>query len=262
VSIMKRYIVAGNWKMNKDIPESVAFTQDLLTNLSNLTQTLVILCPPFTSLSKVSETLNSTAVGLGAQNMHFQSAGAFTGEISAAMLKSANCQYVILGHSERRHVFNETDELIHQKLTTALANELIPILCIGETLAERQAGNTIEVLGKQYSAAFKDMPVVQFQKCIIAYEPVWAIGTGVNATPQQASEAHRAVRRLIADQYDQELAQRTKILYGGSVKPVNTQELIEAGDIDGFLIGGASLVAEQFIAIIRSVEKYAERQAN
>jgi triosephosphate isomerase len=262
VSIMKRYIVAGNWKMNKDIPESVAFIEDLLAKLPNLKQTLVIICPPFTSLITASEKLNSTDVGLGAQNMHFQSAGAFTGEISAAMLKSANCTYVILGHSERRHVFNESDELIHQKLNTALASELTPILCIGETLAERQAGNTLEVLRKQYSAAFKDMPVDQFQNCIIAYEPVWAIGTGVNATPQQASEAHREVRCLIADQYDQELARTIKILYGGSVKPGNARELIEAGDIDGFLVGGASLIAEQFVAIIRSVEEYAERQEN
>ncbi len=246
--------------MNKDIPESVAFTKDLLAKLSNLTQTLVILCPPFTSLIKVSEALNSTEVELGAQNMHFQSSGAFTGEISAAMLKSANCQYVILGHSERRHVFNESDELIHQKLNTALASGLTPILCIGETLAERQAGSTLEVLRKQYSAALKDISVTQFQNCIVAYEPVWAIGTGVNATPQQASEAHREVRRLIADQYDQELAQRTKILYGGSVKPGNAKELIEAGDIDGFLVGGASLIAEQFIAIVKSIEEYAERQ--
>lgn len=259
MSIMRRYIVAGNWKMNKDVPESVAFTKGLSQKLLNLKQALVIICPPFTALIKVSEILNSTGIGLGAQNMHFESSGAFTGEISAEMLKSVNCQYVILGHSERRHIFNESDELIHQKLKAALANGLYPILCIGETLAERQAGRTLEVLKKQYSAAFSDIPTVQFRECIIAYEPVWAIGTGINATPQQASEAHREVRCLIADQYDQKLAQKTKILYGGSVKPVNAQELIEAGDIDGFLVGGASLIEEQFAAIVKSVEEFSAR---
>jgi triosephosphate isomerase len=256
---MKRYIVAGNWKMNKDIHESVAFTKDLLANLPELKQTLVIICPPFTSLIKVAEVLDSTAVGLGAQNMHFQPSGAFTGEISAEMLKSARCQYVILGHSERRHIFNESDEFIRQKLMAALANGLNPIICIGETLEQRQAGGMLDVLKKQYSAAFGAMPMDQFQKCIIAYEPVWAIGTGLNATPQQASEAHREVRRLIADQYDQNIARNAKILYGGSVKPGNARELIEAGDIDGFLIGGASLVEEQFIAITKSVVEFSER---
>jgi triosephosphate isomerase len=257
---MKRYIVAANWKMNKNVPEAVAFTESLTKNLLNLRRTDIILCPPFTALFSIGEILKKTEIYLGAQNMHFEASGAFTGEVSADMLNSVHCQYVILGHSERRHVFGESDEFIHNKLVAALNAGLRPILCVGEKLEERESGHTLEVLKKQYTAAFAGINKAAIRRCVIAYEPVWAIGTGVVATSQQASEAHQTIRKLIADQFDPETAAEIIILYGGSVKPGNADELIATDDIDGFLVGGASLVEEQFVAVAQSPEKYQVKQ--
>lgn len=257
---MKRIIVAANWKMNKNVPESIVFTERLSKNLLNLKRTDIILCPPYTSLFNIGEILNKTDIYLGAQNMYFEASGAYTGEISADMLKSASCQYVILGHSERRHIFNEPDDLIHKKLVAALETGLKPILCIGETLEERQSGRTVNILEKQYVAAFRNLSESQMRKCVIAYEPVWAIGTGVVATPEQASETHKEIRSLVAGQFSYKMATEMAILYGGSVKPGNAAELIATDDIDGFLIGGASLVEEQFVSIAQTVEEYLAKQ--
>ncbi|MCD6204796.1 MAG: triose-phosphate isomerase [Candidatus Marinimicrobia bacterium] len=257
---MKRYIAAANWKMNKDVPESREFVKELLKKLLNIKDAEVILCPPFTSLFSIGELLKKSKVRLGAQNMHFADSGAFTGEISAGMLKSVYCEYVILGHSERRHVFGETDEDIHKKLLKALEKELKPILCVGETLEERQSGRTIDVLKQQYRAAFDGLSDNDMRRCAIAYEPVWAIGTGVVATPEQASEAHREIRQLIARQFSGDLAQEMRILYGGSVKPENADELIATDEIDGFLVGGAGLKVDSFASIVQSVDNYLQAQ--
>ena len=257
---MKRFIAAANWKMNKNVQESIDFTNHLAKFVLNLKRTDVILCPPFTSLFNIGELLKKTKVYLGAQNMHFADSGAYTGEISADMLKSTFCEYVILGHSERRHVFNESDSLIHKKLLTALEKGLKPILCVGETLEERQSGRTVSVLKQQYSDAFTGLSEGEMENCIIAYEPVWAIGTGIVASSKQASEAHKEIRSMIASQFNLRLANELRILYGGSVKPENTDELIASADIDGFLIGGASLTVEPFVSIIQSIENYLEKQ--
>lgn len=257
---MKRYIAAANWKMNKTVAESVDFVNQLTKNLLNLKRTDVILCPPYTSLFNIGELLKGSAVRMGAQNMHFKDAGAFTAEISADMLKSVACEYVILGHSERRHIFGETDEDIHKKLVKALEKGLKPILCVGEKLDDRERGRTIAILKQQYDNAFMGLSENEMKQCIIAYEPVWAIGTGVVATPGQASEAHNEIRSMIAAQFNKKLADAVRILYGGSVKPDNADELIASEDIDGFLIGGAGLKVESFTSIIHSIEKYSETQ--
>jgi len=249
-----RKIVAANWKMNKDIKESFEFTDTLVKNLLNIKQTEVILCPPYTSLFYISELLKTGPVALGAQNMHFEKSGAFTGEISGSMLKSSNCELVILGHSERRHVFNESDKTIKKKIDEALAIGLKPIICVGEKIEERKAEKTSQVIENQYNAAFAGLTEEQTSKCIIAYEPVWAIGTGLTATPEQASEAHSLIRNLVKQQYNENIANNMPILYGGSVKANNAEELINTKHIDGFLVGGASLKVESFTEIIQIVE--------
>lgn len=253
---MKRPIVAANWKMNKTLTEARQFTAGLSKKLLNLERTDIILCPPFISLFSMQEILQATPVSLGAQNMHFEKAGAFTGEISAEMLLSVGCEYVILGHSERRHVFNESESFIQKKIRRALEAGLKPIVCVGETLDDREADQTEKVLKRQYKSAFSGVTEAQVRDCIVAYEPVWAIGTGVVATPQQASEAHRFLRQLLAGQYADATAAGMVILYGGSVKPKNARELIESANIDGFLVGGASLVQDQFAAIAETVDEH------
>jgi len=257
---MARKIVAANWKMNKTVPESHQFCVDLAKKLLKISRTEVILCPPFTSLFHISDPLQKTAVALGGQNMHYELSGAFTGEISAPMLKSAHCQYVILGHSERRHVFGESDKLIKQKIDTACGNQLQPIICIGEKIDERKAEQTTQVIQRQLSSALQDMTSEQVKQAIIAYEPVWAIGTGLTASPDQASEAHQFIRHFISDQYNQALANQVPILYGGSVKKSNAEQLIAADQIDGFLVGGASLEVDHFSAIINTVETHLKEQ--
>jgi len=253
---MSEKIVAANWKMNKDVHESADFAEELSKKILNIKRTGIILSPPYTSLFNMNEILKDTRIGLSGQNMHFEDSGAFTGEISAKMLKSVNCEYVILGHSERRHVFNEPDEMIKKKIDKAFASGLKPILCVGEKLEERKSGKTEARLEIQYNAAFDNISEKDFARCIIAYEPVWAIGTGETATPEQADKAHKLIREMTAENYNQELAEDLKILYGGSVKPHNAQELIETENIDGFLVGGASLQVQSFYEIIEIVENY------
>lgn len=253
---MRRKIVAANWKMNKDVQESYEFTKELVKKLLNIKKTEVILFPPFTSLFYVSEVLKSAPIKLGGQNMYFEKSGAFTGEISGSMLKSANCQYVILGHSERRHIFNESNEMTKRKVDAALESDLKPIVCVGETLEERKAGKTMDVIREQYYSAFANVAESQTSDVVIAYEPVWAIGTGVNATPEQASETHSLIRNLVREQYDEDVSESLPILYGGSVKPDNAADLIKAKDIDGFLVGGASLKVDSFCEIVKTVEDY------
>ena len=257
---MNKKIVAANWKMNKTVAESVDFTKSLAKNLLNLKETGIILCPPFTSLFKIGEILKETSIAIGGQNMHFEESGAFTGEISADMLNSANCEYVILGHSERRHVFNESNQFIKKKIDVALEKGLQPIICVGEKLEEREAGKTLDVVTEQYESALDGLSSSEVKKCLIAYEPVWAIGTGLTATPKQASEAHGVIRDLLTKQFDIETAEEITILYGGSVKPNNASSLIAAKDIDGFLVGGASLKVDSFLELSLIVENYLTKQ--
>jgi len=252
---MKQYIVAGNWKMHKDVQESNLFVLNILKNLLNQKRTQIILCPPFTALFNIHELLKNTPIGLGGQNMHSQSKGSFTGEISGEMLVSAGCQYVILGHSERRHIFGETDDFIRDKVKQALAVTLKPIICVGEKLDERQSGKTLEVVRRQCESALSVVNEYEIERCLIAYEPVWAIGTGVVATPAQASESHAMIRKLLITKYGPDKADAIPILYGGSVKSSNAASLIQAQDIDGFLIGGASLVEDEFVRIAEIVDE-------
>lgn len=252
---MRLKVIAGNWKMNKDLTETV----ELLNGLKKLyTEPLenvkVIVCPPFTSLSLAHELLQETPIELGAQNMYPETEGAFTGEISPKMLKSAGCKYVILGHSERRQYFAETDEFINKKARKALSEGLLPIICVGETLEQREKNITHEVVTRQVEGCLKDIPASDVEKLIIAYEPVWAIGTGKNATPAQAQEVHALIRSLLAKLYSQTTAEKVIIQYGGSVKPDNANDLLHQPDIDGALVGGACLKADSFVAIIRAAK--------
>lgn len=250
---MRKKVIAGNWKMNNDLSES----QNLITKLTSGLSTLqfncdVIVCPPFTSLSEANTLLKGTKVKLGAQNMYFEENGAFTGEISASMLKSVGCEYVILGHSERRTIFNESDELINMKVKKALQSGLTPIFCVGETLEEREKNITNDVIERQVVNGLKDLSNDELSKIILAYEPVWAIGTGKTATPAQAQEVHEFIRNLISKSFSSAAAENLVIQYGGSVKPDNASELLSQRDIDGALVGGACLKADSFIEIIKS----------
>ena len=250
---MRRKVIAGNWKMNNDLTESQNLISKLITGLSSENLNCdVIICPPFTSLSEANALVKNTVVKLGAQNMHFEESGAFTGEISASMLKSVGCEYVILGHSERRAIFGETDDLINKKIRKALQSNLNPIFCVGETLEERESGVTENVVKRQVTGGLKDISIDDLKKIIIAYEPVWAIGTGKTATPAQAEEVHAFIRKLVAGLYNGESADNLIIQYGGSVKPDNAAELLSQKDIDGALVGGACLKADSFIGIIKS----------
>lgn len=248
---MSKKIIAGNWKMNMDIPETVKLIsaiKDAIKDINNGAG--VIVCPPFTSLETAHTLLKDSNIGLGAQNMYFEDSGAYTGEVSAAMLKSAGCKYVILGHSERRTIFKETDELINKKIKKAHAAGLFPIFCIGETLEEREKGITFDVVRTQLTGGLKDVSASELEKTIIAYEPVWAIGTGKVATPVQAQEVHAFIRGWIKDNYPSVNAGEITIQYGGSVKPDNAKELLLQPDIDGALVGGACLKADSFAGII------------
>lgn len=249
---MRKYVIAGNWKMNNDLKES----EKLIVELKNLLQNEkpncdVIVCPPFTSLSEAAKLLKGTQIKLGAQNMHFEDSGAFTGEVSASMLISVGCEYVILGHSERRNIFGETDEMINKKIKKALSVGLKPIFCVGELLEERENGSTNEVVKRQILRGLKGISDDEMKKIIIAYEPVWAIGTGKTASPAQAQAVHEFIRDLIEIEYSLETANDVTIQYGGSVKPENANELISQKDIDGALVGGACLKADSFLGIIK-----------
>ncbi|MBW7842818.1 MAG: triose-phosphate isomerase [Ignavibacteriales bacterium] len=251
---MRKNVIAGNWKMNNDLAQS----EKLIVELKNLLQNEkpncdVIICPPFTSLSEASKLLKGSNIKLGAQNMYFEESGAFTGEVSASMLKSAGCEYVILGHSERRTIFEESDEVINKKIRKALSAGLKPIFCVGELLSERETGITNDVIKRQILSGLQGVTEEEMKNIIIAYEPVWAIGTGKTATPSQAQEVHEFIRDLIQIDYSLETANDVTIQYGGSVKPENAKELLSQKDIDGALVGGACLKADLFMGIIKSV---------
>ncbi len=250
----RKKIIAGNWKMHKTATEARELAQDIVKELSDFNHAEIVLCPPFTAISVVAEILSHAPnIRLGAQNVHFENQGAYTGEISAPMLRDIYVRYVIIGHSERRQYFGEDDALINRKLKAAIPNGLKPILCIGETLSQRQSKRWPEVLESQVKGALEGISAKEAEDLIIAYEPVWAIGTGHNATPAQAQEAHTIIRRILAEFYSDDFAQKIRIQYGGSVKPDNAAALLAQPDIDGALVGGASLDARSFTAIVKSI---------
>ena len=252
---MRPKVIAGNWKMNKDLAESASLINDLKAKLgSGVSGVQAIICPPFTSLSLASELLKGSPISLGAQNMYLEDEGAFTGEISPKMLKSVGCTHVILGHSERRQYFGETNEFINKKAKKALEAGLIPIICVGETLDEREKNITDQVVSAQVKGVLKDISSADVEKLIVAYEPVWAIGTGKNATKEQAEEVHRLIRKLVGQLYSWAAAERLIIQYGGSVKSDNAAELLHQPNIDGALVGGASLKSDSFYQIIASAK--------
>lgn len=250
---MKQKIIAGNWKMNKTIYQSIEFIQDLKTYEFNENKR-VIICPPYTSLYTLSVQVEGSCIKLGAQNMHHEEQGAYTGEISSLMLLGSNVEYAIVGHSERRQYFNETDEIINKKVLSALKHGLKPILCIGETLDQREQGKTADILKAQILSNLKDVPEEEILRIVIAYEPIWAIGTGKTATPEQADEGCKVVRDTIKNIYNNEIADNIYILYGGSVNVKNAKELFVMPNIDGGLVGGASLKASDFAKIINYEE--------
>ncbi|MGD0590687.1 MAG: triose-phosphate isomerase [Bacteroidota bacterium] len=250
---MRTKIIAGNWKMNKDLNGSADLINGLKSKLATLPNGVkAIVCPPCISLALAKELLKGSPIELGAQNMYFEDEGAFTGEVSAKMLKSVGCKYVILGHSERRQYFKESDEFINTKAKKALASGLIPIICVGETLQEREKNITNLVVTTQVTGCLKGIPASDIENSIIAYEPVWAIGTGKVATPQQAQDVHKLIRGLLARLYSSATAEKVVIQYGGSVKPDNAKELLHQPDIDGALVGGACLKADSFAAIVQA----------
>ncbi len=248
---MRRPLFAGNWKMYKTLPEGLALVRGLKTALKGNDRGDVVVCPPAPLLAPLAEELKGSGIALGAQNLYFEDEGAFTGEWSCAMLKSVGATYVIIGHSERRSIFGETDGMVQKKTAKALKAGLIPIMCVGETLKEREEGETFAVLLRHVRAGLAGIPENLAAKVVIAYEPVWAIGTGKTATPAQGQEAHAFIRKEVARLYGEDLAHAMRILYGGSVKPGNVKDLVAQSDIDGALVGGASLKVEDFAAIAR-----------
>jgi len=242
--------IAGNWKMHKTCPEAVATARELIDRATDVKGVDIMIAPPFTALASVAEVTDGSPVALGAQNLHWEREGAYTGEVSAGMLTSAGCRYVIIGHSERRQFFGETDDSVNKKIKAALEANLIPIVCVGETESEREDGKTFSVLDKQIKKGLEDLNLDAGNLPVIAYEPIWAIGTGKTATSEQAEEAHAYIRKLIGQEFGQALAGGLRILYGGSVKPENIGELMAQADIDGALVGGASLAPETFSDII------------
>lgn len=248
---MRKPIVAGNWKMNKTRAEAVALVAGIKTEVGILNDVETVVCVPFTDLDPVAQAVKGSLIGLGAQNMHWAAKGAFTGEISAAMLKELGVQYVIIGHSERRQYFGETDATVNQRTKAALAAGLKPIVCVGETLAEREAGTTTQVVERQVRVGLAGLQGADWDKLVIAYEPVWAIGTGKTATTAQAQEVHAFIRKRLVELAGAEAAAKIRIQYGGSMKPENAKELMRQPDIDGGLIGGASLEAKAFAAVVR-----------
>ena len=249
---MRKKIVAGNWKMNKNLQEGIALAKELNSALSAKPNCDVVICTPFIHLAKVSEVINHSIIGLGAENCADKEKGAFTGEVSAEMVKSTGAEYVILGHSERREYYKETYDILKEKVQLALANGLKVIFCIGESLAEREANKQNEVVKAELEGSVFNLSADDFSKIIIAYEPIWAIGTGKTATSDQAEEIHAYIRSVIAAKYGKEVAENTSILYGGSCMASNAPELFAKPDIDGGLIGGASLKCEDFMGIIKA----------
>jgi len=247
---MRRALIAGNWKMHTIVQEAQQLAAAIVQAAAKVSGRDVMIAPPYTALTAVESIILDTGVMLGAQNVHWEEKGAFTGEISAAMLKDVGCDMAIVGHSERRHVFGETDRMINRRITGALQFGLIPVFCIGETLEQRESGQTMAVLEEQVRAGLDNIELTGGDQLVVAYEPVWAIGTGKTATEAQAQEAHSFIRGLLADIYEKNIAGQIRILYGGSVKPENIDILMQQDDIDGALVGGAALKAESFERII------------
>ncbi len=245
-------LVAGNWKMHTVLDTATELASEIVRQVGNVQEIQVAVCPPFVSLEAVSAVLKGSRVHLGAQNMFYEDEGAYTGEISAPMLLSVGCTYVIVGHSERRQYFCETDESVNRKVARALRHRLIPIVCVGETLEQRERGEALPVVQRQVYHAFQGVEPEAPDRLVVAYEPVWAIGTGHTATPEQAQEMHAAIRSWLSELWGESMAREVPILYGGSVKPGNAADLFVQPDIDGGLIGGASLKAESFAAIVEA----------
>ncbi len=248
---LRRSLIAGNWKMHKTLAEAVELAREVKEGAATAGEVEVVVAPPYTALAAVAQTLAGSAVRVAAQDVFWERQGAFTGAISPVMLKDAGCQYVIIGHSERRQYFGETDASVHRKLQAALEAGLTPIMCIGETLAEREAGQTLEVVRRQVVDGLSGLDAASLGTLVLAYEPVWAIGTGRTATPAQAQEVHAFIRQLLPSVVGTDQALRLRILYGGSVTPDNIADLIREPDIDGALVGGASLKPEVFLKIVR-----------
>ncbi|NQT89731.1 MAG: triose-phosphate isomerase [Candidatus Omnitrophica bacterium] len=248
---MRRPIIAGNWKLNNTINEAVELINGLKRELVDADGVDIVVCPTYTALSDAHEILMDTNIKLGAQDVYWEEKGAFTGEISPQMLKDAGCDYVIIGHSERRKYFNETNETVNKKIKAALAAGLLPIVCVGEQLEEREAGKAFDVIKDHVTGSLAGLSGEDMEKIVLAYEPVWAIGTGKTATPQQAEEVHAYIRGLLKEIFDEETAENTRIQYGGSVKPDNIKELMQEKDLDGALVGGASLKIDSFTQIVK-----------
>lgn len=250
---MRKPFIGGNWKMNTGSKSAVELAKGVVQKCGTmLDEVEICVCPPFVYLAAVKNALGSSNIGLGAQDVYFEPKGAFTGEISCQMLKDIGCKDVIIGHSERRHVLGETDELINKKLLAAIEAGLLPIFCVGELLEERKAGKTAQVVKEQIQKGMARVTIEKAKAVTIAYEPVWAIGTGINAAPQQAQEVHLMIRQLVATLYNEDFAEQMRIQYGGSVKPDNASQIIAQADVDGFLVGGASLKADEFAAIVKA----------
>jgi len=248
-------VVAGNWKMYKTISEARELTAEIVSQAAGLSGASLILIPPFTAIQEVKNTTGDSRVRVGGQDLFWEEEGAFTGEISPCQLREAGCDFVLVGHSERRQIFGETDEMVRKKVLAALRHDLIPIVCLGENLEERKNGQTLNKIKNQLENSLFGLPEEEFKRVILAYEPIWAIGTGQNATPEQAEEVHGYIRQLIADRYGKSLSACAIILYGGSVKPANAFSLIKEKDVDGFLVGGASLNAGSFLGIVREASR-------
>jgi len=249
---MRRIIIAGNWKMNKNISESIDLANSIKRSLYDVEDVEIVLCPPFTSLSDVNEITMETNIKLGAQDCFWQKEGAFTGEVSADMLKNVGCEYCIIGHSERRQFFGETNGAVNKKLKSLLKENIKPIVCVGEKLEERKSGKTFDVVKDHVVNSLAGISKEEMLRTVIAYEPVWAIGTGVNATKEQAEEVHKYIRGLLSQMHGDEVARSVRIQYGGSVKPENIKELILQEDVDGALVGGASLKADSFVQLVKN----------
>lgn len=253
--------IAGNWKMHKTISEALELGRALRQRSSALKEAEIVIIPPFTALSEVRREIEGSSIQLGAQNLFWEEKGAFTGEISPLMLKDAGCNFVVIGHSERRKYFSETNETVNKRIKAALAEALIPIMCIGETLEERKKGKTIKKVETQITEGLKDLSEEEMSQVIIAYEPIWAIGTGLTATPHQAEEVHNFIRDKLEERYGNKIASYAIILYGGSVKPANAYSLLKEKDINGALVGGASLEANLFIQIVEEgIKAYKEKK--
>ena len=248
---MRRPLIAGNWKMNNNSAESVELVSQLKEMISGVKEVEVVVAPPYTALGSVAAAIKGSTILLSAQNIFWEEKGAFTGEVSPAMLKDIGCQYTIIGHSERRQYFGETNETVNKRLKAALNASLIPIVCVGETLEEREAGKTLAIIEQQVKEGLEGLSSGEMEKVVVAYEPVWAIGTGKTATPEQAQEVHQFIRKVLAQVFNNGVAEGTRILYGGSVKPDNVDQLMSQKDIDGALVGGASLKADSFARIVQ-----------